>query len=49
MQTLNGGDTANVRWQNKDAQGIDIMIDEEESRDSETNHTTEIVGYFVLE
>ena len=48
MQTTDGGDTANLRWQNKDFYGIDIKIGEEQSRDSETNHTTEVVGYMVF-
>ncbi len=48
MQTTNGGDTANLRWQNKDFYGIDIKITEEQSRDSEINHTTEVVGYMVF-
>ncbi len=49
MQTMNGGDTANIRWQNKNAQGIDGMIDEEASKDQETHHTTEVAGYIVIE
>jgi hypothetical protein len=48
MQTTDGGDTANLRWQNKDFYGIDIKITEEQSRDSEMNHTTEVVGYMIL-
>ena len=48
MQTTDGGDTANLRWQNKDFYGIDIKITEEQSRDSEINHTTEVVGYMVF-
>ena len=48
MQTTDGGDTANLRWQNKDSYGIDIKITEEQSRDSEIGHTTEVVGYMVF-
>ena len=48
MQTTDGGDTANLRWQNKDFYGIDIKITEEQSRDSDMNHTTEVVGYMIL-
>jgi hypothetical protein len=49
MQTTDGGDTANLRWQNKDFYGIDIKITEEQSRDSETNHNKdEVVGYMVF-
>jgi len=49
MQTTYGGDPANLRWQNKDSYGIDINITEEQSRDSEINHTTEVVGYMVFD
>jgi hypothetical protein len=48
MQTTDGRDTANLRWQNKDFYGIDVKIAEEQSRDSETSHTTEVVGYMVF-
>jgi len=49
MQTTYGGDPANLRWQNKDSYGINIKITEEQSRDSEINHTTEVVGYMVFD
>ena len=39
MQTTNGRDTANLRWQDKDYYAIDIKIAEEQSLDSETYHT----------
>jgi len=48
MQTTDGGDTANVRWDSKEFYGVDLMIDEEQSRDTETNHTSEVVGYMVF-
>jgi len=48
MQTTDGRNTANLRWQNKDFYGIDIKITEEQSRDSEIKHTTEVVGYMTL-
>ena len=48
MQTTNGMDPANLRWQNKDFNGIDIKITEEQSRNSEIGHTTEVVGYMVF-
>lgn len=49
MQTADGGDTANVRWQNKSAGSVEVQIDEEQSSDSETAHTTEVVGYMAFE
>jgi hypothetical protein len=48
MQTTDGGDVANLRWQNNGLCGIDIEIGEEQSRDSEIDHTTEVVGYMVF-
>ncbi|RJP92374.1 MAG: hypothetical protein C4518_06890 [Desulfobacteraceae bacterium] len=49
MQTRNGIDTANVRWQNKDLQGVEVRIAEEVSRDAETFHGAEAVGYLAIE
>jgi len=49
MQTMNGGDTANLRWKNKNAGGIQVWVSEEHSNDSETVHTNEEIGYIVLE
>jgi hypothetical protein len=48
MQTADGMDTANLRWRNKDIYGVEVQIDEERSRDRETRHTTEVVGYMVF-
>jgi hypothetical protein len=48
MQTTDEADAANIRWDHKDFYGVDIKIDEEQSDDTETKHTTEIVGYILL-
>jgi hypothetical protein len=48
MQTSDGQDTANLRWKNKDIYGIDIQVDEEQSRNRERKHTSEVVGYMVF-
>ena len=48
MQTTDGGNTANVRWQDKDFYAVDLKIVEEQSRDTETSHTTEVVGYMLF-
>jgi len=48
MQTTNGGDPANLRWQNKTLSGVEVKVAEEQSKDSETNHTQEVVGYILL-
>ena len=49
MQTTDGGDTATVRCQNKQAGRIDIKVEEEQSKDTEINHTTEVIGYMIFE
>ncbi|NOR23688.1 MAG: PKD domain-containing protein [Desulforhopalus sp.] len=48
MQTSDGGDTAALRTQNMSQTASQIMVEEEQSLDSETRHTTEIVGYFTI-
>jgi hypothetical protein len=48
MQTGDGMNTANVRWQNKDAYVVEVCIDEEQSKDNEIKHGTEVVGYMVF-
>ncbi|MGA1864975.1 MAG: S8 family serine peptidase [bacterium] len=48
MQTTNGSDPATVRWQNKDAYMIEIKVEEEKSKDSETTHTEETIGYMAF-
>ena len=48
MQTTNSTDTANIRQSNLDGFAIDVMIDEERSRDTEDHHIAEVVGYMVF-
>jgi hypothetical protein len=48
MQTADGKNTANVRWQNKNDHSVEVQIDEEQSKDTETEHGTEVVGYMVF-
>ena len=48
MQTFDGGDTANLRHRNLDADGVQFWVDEEKSRDSEVQHTTEVVGGLAI-
>jgi hypothetical protein len=48
MQTTDGGDTASVKIIQAALAGMEIMIEEEASRDSETNHTKEIAGFLIL-
>ena len=48
MQTFAGSDTATVRSQNMSTTTIQVKIEEEQSKDSEINHTKEVVGYFTI-
>jgi hypothetical protein len=49
MQTADGGDTASLRCQAVTSSGAEVFVEEEDSNDSETSHTTEVVGYIALE
>jgi hypothetical protein len=48
MQSTNDQDAANLRWQNKDSYGVDIKVDEGQSRNREMKHRGEVVGYMVF-
>ena len=48
MQTTDGGDTANLRWDSKGNLSARVWVDEEQSRDGEVGHTTEVVGYLAI-
>jgi PKD repeat protein len=48
MQTMNGGDPANLRWSSKTGSDATILIDEESSADAETTHVKEVVGFLLL-
>jgi hypothetical protein len=49
MRTTFGGDTANLRWDNRTEVGLEVWVSEEQSRDSETGHIPEAVGYLVVD
>ncbi len=48
MQTFDGQETANVRYYSMRTSSFDVLIDEEQSRDRETNHPKEVVGYILF-
>ena len=48
MQTTDGGDSAAVRSQNMSQTKTQIKIEEEQSKDSEVGHTSEVVGYLAI-
>lgn len=49
MQTTDGGDTAGLRSQNVTNTGFDTKVEEEQSANTETSHTTEQVGYIAVD
>lgn len=49
MQTFDGVDPAVVRYKDFDSDGATIYIDEERSLDEERFHTSEAVGYLVVD
>lgn len=48
MQTTNGVDTASMRIQDLKTTGFQAKVEEEQSKDEETSHATEIAGYVVI-
>jgi len=48
MQTTDGGDTAGIRYKKLNGQSVSVYIQEEQSRDKEADHTTEVVGYLAI-
>ncbi|WP_068130382.1 Ig-like domain-containing protein [Roseimaritima ulvae] len=48
-QTLDGADTGSIRHRSSTASSVTVWFEEEASRDSEQNHTTEVAGVLALE
>ena len=48
MQTYNGGDTATLRYRGLTETGVKIKVEEEKSKDIETSHCKEVVGWLVI-
>ncbi|WP_319548580.1 PKD domain-containing protein [Desulfogranum marinum] len=48
MQTTDGGDTSTVRIQNSTETGLQVKVEEEQSKNDEVSHTKEVIGYLVL-
>ena len=49
MQTRDGGDAATIRHRSVSSTSVTLFVEEEASRDTELNHTTEVVGVLALE
>ncbi len=48
MQTFDGSDPAGLRQRNLSTTSAQVKVEEEQSGDTEVNHTTEVVGYVVV-
>ncbi len=48
MQTLDGRDTSSIGYQNPTTTSIQVNIKEEQSKDDELGHTSEIIGYLAI-
>lgn len=48
MQTRDGGDAATIRHRSSTSTSVTLFVEEEASRDTELNHTTEVVGVLAL-
>lgn len=49
LQSKRGGDPANLRWQRLNADGFQIKVSEEQSNDTEVDHSAESIGYVAIE
>ncbi len=48
-QTTNVGDAFSLRWTGLNADGVKLWVQEEQSKDTETKHGKEEVGYFLAD
>ncbi len=48
MQTTDGLNPADLRWQDNTADHIEVWVEEEHTFDGESRHTTEVVGYMAF-
>ena len=49
MQTNNNSDTAALRADNATPTGVQLKVEEEQSKDTETTHQRETLGYLAFE
>ena len=49
MQTHDGADTVTVRYSTIDPNGVEFFLEEEQSKNREIVHTTEVVGVLAIE
>ena len=48
MQSNDGVDTSTIRYTDKTNTELEVKVEEEQSQDDETRHTSETVGYFLF-
>ena len=48
MQTADGGDTSTLRTLQVSSLDLQVMVEEEQSKDSEITHTTEEAGFIAI-
>ncbi|WP_319423574.1 hypothetical protein [Pleurocapsa sp. FMAR1] len=48
LATYDGTDSAGVRYQNVNSQGVQMMVEEDTSRDLEQSHTTEDINFLLI-
>ncbi|NCC23329.1 MAG: tandem-95 repeat protein, partial [Alphaproteobacteria bacterium] len=48
ISTTDGGDPSALRLRNLDTDSVDALVQEDQSKDSETSHTTERIDYFAI-
>ena len=49
LQTYNGGDPCSIKRKDLGMNNVKVMVEEETSADTETNHINEVVGYIIFE
>lgn len=49
MQTTDGGDTSALRTLQVSSLDLQVTVEEEQSKDSETYHTTEDAGFIAIQ
>lgn len=49
QQTTYGREPAFIRYRNLTAEGVEIMLQEKQSKDTEMNHTNQVVGIVAIE
>jgi PKD repeat protein len=49
MQSMNDSDPANLRWSNKNADSVEVWVEEDQSRPSKLRYSGETVGYIAVD